>query len=188
MQQGTCWWHSRFPSWWFQRVLLQCIYDSWQKIYEHFKRIVSLHPTCPTQFCQLGLLCSSCKFLYVVFQFLLFVWSPFKECYNLKIRVETKEIVTRLFQQYTVGYKKYALCHIFCGMSKNNMPFHRKYIKGPISYVARMCRLICAFFVRIWHKQVFACHGSYKRAKGEFLLKTILKSKLPDLQWSSCYV
>ena len=24
-----------------------------------------------------------------------------------------------------------------------------------------MCRLICAFVVRIWHKQVFSWHGSY---------------------------
>ena len=24
-----------------------------------------------------------------------------------------------------------------------------------------MCRLICAFVVRIWHKQVFSSHGSY---------------------------
>ena len=45
----------------------------------------------------------------------------------------------------------------------------------------RMRRLICAFVVRIWHKQVFSCRDSYKTAQAESQEDSSFRDSLPGI-------
>ena len=40
---------------------------------------------------------------------------------------------------------------------------------------ARICRLICAFVIRIWHKQLFLWHGSYRKMHGSCVVFSWMK-------------